>query len=177
MILQPTPLDGLFVLEPAPIADERGFFARTWSVDAIADVVPAFAPLQSSISFSDRAGTLRGLHWQEAPAAETKLVRVTQGAVYDVAVDLRPGSATRGRWFATELSAGNRRSLLVPRGFAHGLLTLVDDTEVLYVMDAAHAPALARGARYDDPAFDIVWPAEPVVVSARDLAWPAWTSG
>ncbi len=172
-----TPLKDLVVLEVEPIADERGFFARTWSRDDIRALCPAFDPLQSSVSWSAKAHTLRGLHWQEEPHAETKLVRVTQGAVFDVAVDLRPGSATRGRWFGAELSARNRRSLLIPRGFAHGLLTLEDDTEVLYVMDAAHAPQAARGACWDDPAFAIAWPATPAVIGERDRAWPAWSPG
>jgi dTDP-4-dehydrorhamnose 3,5-epimerase len=174
MRLDPTPLLGLHVLDPEPIPDERGFFARLWSTDALAEACPGFAPVQSSISVSTRAHTLRGLHWQEGADAETKLVRVTSGAIFDVAVDLRRDSATRGRWFGIELSAANRRSLLIPKGFAHGLLTLADQTEVLYVMDAPHAPASARGARYDDPAFAIAWPAEPDVIGERDLAWPAW---
>lgn len=177
MILAPTPLEGLLVAEVQPVGDERGFFARTWAVEGIGSVVPGFAPVQSSVSFSHRAGTLRGLHWQEAPHGETKLVRVTQGAVFDVAVDLRPGSPTRGRWFGTELSAANRRSMLVPRGFAHGLLTLADATEVLYVMDAPHSPAAARGARYDDPGFAIDWPTVPSVIGERDLGWPTWSAG
>jgi dTDP-4-dehydrorhamnose 3,5-epimerase len=175
MVLEPTPIEGLFVLEARPVTDERGFFARTWSLDTLVAAVPGFMPVQSSASFSHRAGTLRGLHWQEAPHAETKLVRVTQGAAFDVAVDLRPGSPTRGRWYGTELSAENRRSLLIPRGFAHGLLTVSDETEVLYVMDAHYAPAAARGARFDDPAFAIAWPAKPTVVGERDRAWPPWT--
>ncbi|MFO1149342.1 MAG: dTDP-4-dehydrorhamnose 3,5-epimerase [Alsobacter sp.] len=176
MRAEATPLPGLLVLEIEPVADERGFFARTWSRDEVRAVCPAFDPVQSSVSWSAKAHTLRGLHWQAEPHAETKLVRVTQGAVFDVAVDLRPGSATRGRWFGTQLSAANRRSLLIPRGFAHGLITLADATEVLYVMDAAYAPAAARGARWDDPAFGIEWPAEPAVIGERDRNWPAWSA-
>jgi dTDP-4-dehydrorhamnose 3,5-epimerase len=176
MRCEPTPLADLLVLEVEPIADERGFFARTWSREEIAAVCPAFDPVQSSISWSAKAHTLRGLHWQAEPHAETKLVRVTQGAVFDVAVDLRLGSATLGRWFGIELSAANRRSVLIPRGFAHGLITLADETEVLYVMDAAYAPGAARGARFDDPAFAIAWPATPAVIGERDRAWPAWSA-
>lgn len=173
----PTPLPGLSLLEPEPIRDERGFFARLWSKEALAEACPGFAPVQSSISVSTRRQTLRGLHWQEGAQAETKLVRVTSGAIFDVAVDLRPASPSLGRWFGIELTAANRRSLLIPKGFAHGLLTLADDTEVLYVMDAPHAPEAARGARYDDPAFAIGWPGEPAVIAEKDLAWPAWAPG
>lgn len=175
MRIEATPLPGLTLIHPSPIRDERGFFSRLWSVADLAVSGLEFAPVQSSISFSDRAGTLRGLHWQAEPHGETKLVRVTQGAVFDVAVDLRAGSPTRGRWFGTELSAANRAALLIPKGFAHGLVTLADDTEVLYVMDTPYVAEAVRGARFDDPAFAIAWPREAAVIGPRDLAWPAWT--
>ena len=175
MILEPTPLEGLLVVRPEPVRDERGLFARVWSTEEFAAAGQPFQPIQSSISFSDRAGTLRGMHWQAAPHGETKLVRVTRGAVFDVAVDLRAGSATQGRWFGLELTALDRTALLVPKGFAHGLITLVDDTEVLYAMDAPYVADAARGARHDDPAFGIAWPRAPVVIGARDLAWPSWS--
>jgi dTDP-4-dehydrorhamnose 3,5-epimerase len=175
VILEATTLPGLMRVRPQPLADERGFFARVWSSDDFAAAGQPFAPIQSSISVSARTHTLRGLHWQEAPHAETKLVRVTRGAVFDAAVDLRPGSPTLGHWHAERLDARNRLALLIPRGFAHGLLTLEDDTEVLYAMDAPYAAEAARGARFDDPAFGIAWPARPAVVGERDLAWPAWT--
>lgn len=174
MILEETPLAGLLIVRSEPVADERGFFARVWSIDEFAASGVSFAPVQSSISVSTLAGTLRGMHWQAAPDGEVKLVRVTQGAVFDVAVDLRAGSATLGRWFGLELSAANRLALLIPRGFAHGLVTLADHTEVLYVMDAPYAAAAARGARHNDAAFGIAWPREPSVIGARDRAWPDW---
>lgn len=175
MILERTPLDGLLVVRPEPVSDERGFFARVWSTEEFAAAGVPFSPLQSSISVSTRAGTLRGMHWQAPPHEETKLVRVTQGAVYDVTVDLRPGSTSRGLWFGIELSGANRLALLIPRGFAHGLLTLRDDTEVLYAMDAPYDAGSARGARFDDPAFGIAWPHQPVVIGARDRSWPDWS--
>lgn len=176
MILEATPLPGLLRVRPEPIADERGVFARVWSTEEFEAAGHPFAPIQSSISVSTRARTLRGMHWQEAAHAETKLVRVTRGAVFDVALDLRPDSLTQGRWHAERLDARDRLALLIPKGFAHGLLTLEDDTEVLYAMDAPHVAQAARGARFDDPAFAIDWPFAPAVVGPRDLAWPAWTA-
>lgn len=175
MILEATPLAGLTVVRPERHADDRGYFARTFCTAEFAAAGFAVSPVQMSTSFSARALTLRGMHWQAAPHAETKLVRVTRGEAFDVAVDLRPGSATRGRWYGRHLSAANGEALLIPPGFAHGLLTLVDETEVLYAMDVPFAPDVARGARFDDPAFAIAWPATPAVVAAKDLGWPAWT--
>ncbi len=174
MIISPTPLGGLFVIAPEPISDARGSFARLYCGQEFADAGLAFAPVQMSASFSPLPRTLRGMHWQEDPFGETKLVRVTQGAVFDVAVDLRPASPTYCRWFAQELNASNRLALLIPPGFAHGLLTLAPDTEVLYAMDRAHAPHAAHGARFDDPAFGIDWPAAPAMIGAKDEAWPAF---
>lgn len=174
MILETTPLAGLTLLRQERHADERGYFARTFCVAELAAAGFAFSPVQMSASFSARALTLRGLHWQASPHAETKLVRVTRGEAFDVAVDLRPGSITRGQWHGRRLSAANGEALLIPPGFAHGLLTLADETEVLYAMDTPFAPEAARGARFDDPAFAIAWPAPPEVVSAKDLAWPDW---
>lgn len=172
MNLERTALDGLFVVRTTPIADERGLFVRTWCQDSFRAAGIDFSPRQTSASFNHRAGTLRGLHWQQAPAAETKLVRVTRGRIFDVAVDLRPGSATRGRWVAEVLDADSRSALLIPPGFAHGFITLDDASEVLYAMDAPQSPAHARGARWDDPAFGITWPLAPVVMSERDRQWP-----
>lgn len=174
MRIEATPLPGLLLLMPQPIHDERGFFCRSWSVPDLAATGVDFVPLQSSLSFSQQAGTLRGLHWQEEPHGETKLVRVTQGAVYDVAVDLRPGSPTLRRWFGVELTAQNRTAMLIPKGFAHGLITLQDETEVVYVMDAPYVAPAARGARHDDPAFGIAWPRPPLVIGDRDRSWPDW---
>ncbi len=169
MRLVATPLDGVLLVEPERLADERGHFARTYDVDQMPPVV------QMSTSFNRRAGTLRGLHYQRDPHGETKLVRCTRGAIFDVAVDLRPDSPTRHEWFATELSAEDGRALLIASGFAHGFQTLADDTEVLYAMDAPYAGQAAAGVRWDDPAFAIAWPDLPPgarTLSARDAAYP-----
>ena len=169
MIRRGTPLDGLAVIEQERIADERGFFARTYDVAELGPVV------QMSTSFNARAGTLRGLHYQEEPHGEDKLVRCTRGAIFDVAVDLRPSSATRHRWHAVELTEDNGLALWIPRGFAHGFQTLVDATEVLYAMSTPFVPGAGRGVRWDDPAFGIAWPAPPEggrTLSERDATYP-----
>lgn len=172
-----TPLPGLLVLESAPHLDDRGGFARLYCRDTLARAGFAAEIVQVNLSTNRARHTLRGLHWQEAPAAEAKIVRCLQGAVWDVAVDIRPASPTFRRWHAEELSAANGRALAIPEGFAHGFLTLTEGAEVLYLMGAAHAPALARGARWDDPAFAIAWPAAPAVIAPRDLAFPAFGAG
>lgn len=166
MTIEPTPLGGLFVIEQDRVADERGYFARTF------DSAELFAVTQMSASYNERAATLRGLHYQADPHGESKLVRCTRGAIFDVAVDLRAGSPTRHAWYGTELTADNGRGLLIPAGFAHGFLTLEGASEVLYAMDVAHVPDAARGVRWDDPAFDIAWPARPEVISERDASYP-----
>ena len=172
MIFAPTPLSGLLVVGPEKHQDARGFFARLWCETEFAAAGIDFRPTQISTSFNARAGTLRGMHWQEAPHAETKLVRAAAGRVFDVAVDLRADSPTRYGWFGLVLDAAEHTALLIPPGFAHGFLTLTDAAEVLYAIDAPYAPAAARGARYDDPAFGIAWPGTPVVIGERDLGWP-----
>jgi dTDP-4-dehydrorhamnose 3,5-epimerase len=171
--LRPTPLGGVHVVEPERLADERGFFARTYDVEALWPVV------QMSTSFNARAGTLRGLHFQADPHGEAKLVRCTRGAIFDVAVDLRPGSATRHRWFGVELSADNGLALAIPAGCAHGFQTLADATEVLYAMSAPYVEGAGRGVRWDDPAFRIEWPPAPAggrTMSPRDAAYPDVTT-
>jgi len=170
----PTPLAGLLLVESAPHGDERGSFARLWCRDTLAAAGFDAVPVQANLSANRARHTLRGLHWQAAPAEEAKVVRCLSGAIWDVAVDIRPASPTFRRWHAEELSAANGRALAIPRGFAHGFLTLTDDAEVLYLMGAPHVPALARGARFDDPAFAIAWPATPAVIGPRDLAFPAF---
>ena len=174
MRLVPTPIEGVWVVEAEPAADERGLFARTFDAEAFAAQGLGATVVQCSTSFSARAGTLRGLHYQEGDDAECKLVRCTAGAVFDVAVDLRPQSPTHRRWFATELTSENRRALHVPRGVAHGFQTLEDASEVLYMIDRPYAPAAARGVRWDDPAFAIDWPEAPAgrILSERDAAYP-----
>lgn len=154
------------MVEPERIHDERGFFARTYDAAELGPVV------QMSTSFNARAGTLRGLHFQADPHGEDKLVRCTRGAIFDVAVDLRAGSPTLHRWFGAELSEENGVALWIPKGFAHGFLTLADDTEVVYQMSAFYAPEAARGLRWDDPAFAIRWPGPVRVISERDAGYP-----
>jgi len=166
------PLAGAYTIELTRIEDERGFFARTYSADEFAARdLPAAMP-ECSLSFNTRKGTLRGMHFQAAPHAEEKVVRCTAGAVFDVIVDLRAQSPTERRWFGTELRAENRRALFVPQGFAHGFITLHDDTEIFYMISVRHAPGFERGVRWNDPALGIRWPIEPAVISARDAAYP-----
>ncbi|HEY6863573.1 MAG TPA: dTDP-4-dehydrorhamnose 3,5-epimerase [Burkholderiales bacterium] len=167
-----TPLAGAFVVELEELADERGFFARSFCRDEFArhGLEPAVA--QCNVSYNAQRGTLRGLHYQAEPHPEAKLVRCTRGAVWDVAVDLRPGSPTLHRWFALELTADNRRALYVPAGFAHGFQSLTDSSEVLYQMSESYRAELARGVRWDDPRLAIPWPVAPAIVSERDRALP-----
>lgn len=168
----PTGLAGAYMVEPEPIVDERGFFARTWCRDEFARQGLNPDLVQCSISFNKTAGTLRGMHYQQAPHAEAKLVRCTRGAIYDVIIDLRPDSATFTRWFGAELSAENRKALYVPEGFAHGFLTLADAAEVLYQMSEVFHAESARGVRWDDPAFAIAWPGAVRVIAERDRSFP-----
>ena len=167
-----TKVAGAFLFEPEPIADERGFFARTWCREEFADNGLTGELAQANISFNHRKGTLRGLHYQAAPHAEAKLIRVTRGAIWDLALDLRRDSPTYLAWFGAELSDANRHMLYVPEGCAHGFLTLTDDAEVAYQMSAPFAPPAARGVRFDDPAFAIEWPGEVVVINERDRTYP-----
>jgi dTDP-4-dehydrorhamnose 3,5-epimerase len=166
-----TPVAAVWVIEPERHEDDRGFFARTWDTTVFAErgLNPAF--VQSSVSYNHRRGTLRGLHYQVAPCEEAKLVRCTAGAVFDVALDLRPASETFRRWFGVELSAENRLGLYVPEGCAHGFLTLSDDSEISYQISEFWAPEAGRGVRWDDPAFGIEWPGEVVVINERDRTY------
>jgi dTDP-4-dehydrorhamnose 3,5-epimerase len=173
--LVPTPLAGVAVVELDLLEDERGSFARTFDAEAFraAGLDPRVA--QCNTSFNARAGTLRGLHYQAEPHGEGKLVRCTRGAIFDVAVDLRPGSETFCRWFGVELRAGGSASLYIPAGLAHGFQTLADASEVHYQMTYPYVPEAARGVRWDDPAFGIAWP-DPGpagrTLSPRDAAYP-----
>ncbi len=171
MIFAETTLAGAYLVELEPHRDERGFFARQWCAEefARAGLDPRIAQINTSRSL--RAGTLRGLHYQLEPHAEVKLVRCTRGAVFDVALDLRPASPTFCRWFGTELDADSGRMLYIPEGCAHGFLTLVPYTELVYQASVAYAPASARGVRHDDPAFAIRWPRPVTILSAADAAW------
>ena len=169
---EPLALPGLVLVTSAAATDERGAFARSWCRDEFAAAGLDFTPCQLSLSENHARHTLRGMHWQVAPGEEVKLVRCIRGAVHDVILDLRPASANYGRHVGVELSAGNRRALLVPRGCAHGFLTLTEDAVVEYMMDVPFAPGCGRGLRWNDPAFGLQWPAPPAVISARDAGWP-----
>ncbi|MGI4953352.1 MAG: dTDP-4-dehydrorhamnose 3,5-epimerase [Janthinobacterium lividum] len=172
MRFRPVGPEGVWLVQPERRADERGYFARTFCADAFAaHGLPVRFP-QCNVSFNAVRGTLRGLHWQDDPLPEAKLVRCVRGAVLDVAVDIRPGSATRGRWVGATLSAENGDALYIPAGFAHGYQTLEDATELFYQMTQAYHADLARGLRWDDPDLAIGWPLPDPVLSARDRALP-----
>jgi dTDP-4-dehydrorhamnose 3,5-epimerase len=172
MLFTETKLAGAWIVEPEPIGDERGFFARTFCIREFAVRGLEATFVQHSISYSKTKGTLRGMHFQGPPHEEVKIVSCLSGAIRDVIVDLRPGSPTRLQWVAVELRPANRRQLYVPRGFAHGFITLAKDTLVSYMISDFHAPAAASGLRHDDPALGIEWGAPVRVVSERDRAWP-----
>jgi len=173
MIFTPTELPGAFIIDVERIEDRRGFFARVACVDEFAAHGLSFCPIQASISWNTRRGTLRGLHYQAQPHAEAKIVRCTAGAIYDVLLDVRPDSPARGRWIGIELNADNRRSLFVPEGVAHGFQTLDDETEVHYQMSARYNSDAARGIRWNDPAIDITWPLRNIaILSTSDSALP-----
>jgi dTDP-4-dehydrorhamnose 3,5-epimerase len=165
------PLSGAYLIEPDLVLDERGFFARTWCAEQFRLLGLNEKLAQCSISSNTRRGTLRGMHFQAGPHAETKLVRCCSGAIYDVIVDLRPTSPTYCRWSAAELTSANHKMLYVPEGFAHGFQTLVDNTEVFYQISVAFQPEYARGVRWNDPLFGIEWPIPNPILSSRDSAF------
>jgi dTDP-4-dehydrorhamnose 3,5-epimerase len=172
MIFQASRLSGAFVIDPQRLDDERGFFARTFCRDEFAahGLRPNF--VQCNISLNSRKGTLRGMHYQDKPYEEAKLVRCTRGAIFDVIVDIRKKSVTYGQWFGVELTADNRRMLYVPEGFAHGFQTVEDDSEVFYQMAEMYKSEYARGIRWNDPSFNIAWPLPNPIISPRDAAYP-----
>jgi dTDP-4-dehydrorhamnose 3,5-epimerase len=172
MHFRKTALHGVRLIELEPATDERGFFARTFCIREFAEHGLETGYPQHSISFTARAGSLRGMHFQRPPHEETKLIRCIKGAIHDVLIDLRADSPTYRRWEAYELTADNRRQLYVPAGIAHGFQTLLPDTEVSYLISAFHVPAAAAGLRHDDPAFAIAWPLPVADISARDRSWP-----
>ena len=172
MWFSPTHVPGVFVVEPEPHVDDRGFFARLWCPEEFAARGLNAKLAQVSLSYNRVRGTIRGLHYQAVPHAEAKLVRVTRGAIWDVAVDLRPDSPVHRKWTAAELSAENRRMLYIPEGCAHGFQTLTDDAEITYLISTPYVPDSARGARWDDPAFGIRWPLPPTVIGERDRSYP-----
>ena len=172
MIFRETKLPGAFAIDLEPKTDERGFFARTWCQNEFADHGLSTKLAQCSVSFNTRKGTLRGMHYQLAPHAETKLVRCTRGAIYDVILDLRPQSPKFKDSFGIVLTAEKRNMLYVPEGCAHGFLTLEEGTEVFYQISEFQSPESARGVRFDDPAFGIAWPEKVEVISERDRNYP-----
>jgi dTDP-4-dehydrorhamnose 3,5-epimerase len=168
-----TEIPGVVVVETEAALDDRGSFARTYCVDEFAAHDIDFVPVQISTSSNRRAGTLRGIHFQAQPRAEAKLVSCTHGSAFDVAVDLREGSPTYGRWTAVELSAESRRSIYIPPGCGHGFQTLEDDTELLYLISETYDASLQRGVRWDDPTLAIEWPEAPHrIISGRDEQLP-----
>lgn len=167
-----TKLPGVLAIHLELNSDERGFFARSWCQKEFETLGLNPRVVQCNTSFNVHKGTLRGIHYQAAPYPEAKVVRCTMGAIYDVVVDLRPQSPTFKDWIGVTLTAANRHMLYVPEGCGHGFLTLEDDTEVFYQMSEFYHPELARGVRWNDPAFRIVWPAEVVVISERDRTYP-----
>lgn len=167
-----TEIVGARVIDPSPHLDDRGRFMRAWCVREFAEHGLGFTPVQANMGFSARPGTIRGLHMQEAPALEAKLVRCTRGMIFDVVLDLRPESRSYGKWYGTELTAENGRMLYVPEGCAHGCQSLQADTEIFYMTSAFYAPSAVRGVRFDDPAFQIRWPLPATVVSEQDRNWP-----
>jgi dTDP-4-dehydrorhamnose 3,5-epimerase len=172
MTFHGTKLQGVFEIRIEPLRDERGFFARSWCQAEFKAHGLNPALVQCNISFNGRKGTLRGMHYQLAPYAEAKLIRCTRGAIYDVIVDLRRESPTFKQWVSVVLTAEKRNMAYVPEDCAHGFLTLEDDTEVLYQMSQFFSAESARGARWDDPAFQIAWPHEIAVISERDKNYP-----
>jgi dTDP-4-dehydrorhamnose 3,5-epimerase len=172
MIFKETILKDVFIIEAEKVKDERGFFARIFCEQEFKKYGINFRVAQCNVSFNKKKGTLRGMHYQAPPYTEAKLVRCTKGAIYDVVIDLRSDSPTFKRWIAVELNEKNRCMLYIPKGFAHGFQTLVDNTEVFYMMSEFYHPEYARGVRWNDPAFGIKWPIEVTAVSKKDRSYP-----
>jgi len=167
-----TPLLGVYLIELDKRGDDRGFFARLFCEREFAETGLETRFVQVNNSLTAAAGTLRGMHLQLPPAAEVKVVRCIRGALHDVIIDLRPDSPSYLKWFGADLTAENRTMMYVPRGFAHGFITLCDDTEALYLVSAFYSPENERGVRFDDPRFGIRWPINPSTVSVKDREWP-----
>ena len=171
MIFEPTPIAGAFLIALEKRGDERGFFARMFCEEEFARAGLESQFKQMNDSYSTKRGTLRGMHYQLPPRAEVKLVRCVRGAVFDVVLDLRPNSPSSGQYFGAELSAENRLAMYVPRGCAHGYLTLTPESEVIYLVSEFYAPEMERGVRFDDPQFAISWPFAPLDLSRKDANW------
>lgn len=171
-----TKLSGAYILELEKKKDSRGFFARMYCEDEFKNRGISFTPVQANVSFNQHKNTLRGMHYQVPPFEEAKLVWCTRGAIYDVIIDIRPESPTANEWIGVELSAENKRMIYIPTGFAHGFLTLEDETEVSYLMSEFYKPGAGKGIKWDDAAFNIDWPAEVAVISEKDKKWPPYNS-
>ena len=175
MIFSETPLHGAYVIDIEAQEDERGFFSRVVCCTEFSQIGLNVNFVQQSISWNPLRGTLRGLHFQESPFAEDKLIRVTAGAIFDVMVDIRPQSATFGQWFGLELTEQNRRQVYIPKGFAHGFQTLEPNSEVFYQMTAPYMAAAARGIRWDDSSLSVQWPLTgSAIISPKDMQLPNW---
>lgn len=174
MIFHKTKIEGLYIIDPEFKIDERGYFGRVFCVEELKKQGLDFTLVQASQSFSKKKGTIRGMHFQKEPKAEDKIVQCLRGAIYDVAVDLRPGSSTYGKWVAVELNEDNKKIFYIPKGFAHGLQTFTDDCVVQYFMSEFFSPEYASGACWNDPFFGISWPIENPTISEKDKNWPLW---
>lgn len=174
MIFTETSIKGVFFIDLEPVRDDRGMFARTWCQREFGAKGLAVSWMQSNVSLNTHKGTMRGLHYQEAPYEEVKLVSCTAGAIYDVVVDLCPSSPTYCKYVGVRLSKDNRRAVYIPKSCAHGFLTLEEGSEVSYYMSEFYVPASARGFRWDDPSFNIVWPEPILIMSEKDRSWPVF---
>ena len=172
MHVEPTNLRGVNIVRSEAVSDERGSFCSLYDSEILARAGIVFAPLQGGLSVNLKVGTLRGLHYQKPPAVQAKLVRCLRGRLFDVVLDIRACSPTFGQWYGRELAEDDGCAIFIPAGLAHGFLTLRDDTEVLYELGANEKSGLAAGIRWNDPRFKIAWPAEPMVLNARDATWP-----
>jgi dTDP-4-dehydrorhamnose 3,5-epimerase len=176
MIFKKARIPGVYFLEPERLTDERGFFARMWCQAEFTEHGIDPQIVQCNLSFNPHKGTMRGMHYQRAPREETKIVRCTMGAIFDVALDLRRDSATFKQWVGAPLTAENREMLVIPPGCAHGYLTLTDNTEVFYQMSVSYAPTHGAGVRWNDPAFGIRWPSDVTLIADRDRDYPDFRS-
>ena len=167
-----TPIEGVYLIDLEKRGDDRGFFARSFCVNEFREAGLCTGFVQVNNSLTGTKGTLRGMHYQLQPKAETKIVRCIRGAFWDVVLDLRSDSPTFGKWYGAELSAENRQMMYCPKEFAHGFVTLTEDAEAFYFVDEFYAPEYERGIRWDDPRFKIDWPVDPVVISDKDRSWP-----
>ena len=171
MIFKKTALKDAWIIDLNKLTDERGFFARSFCIKEFEDHGIKFPIAQSNVSYNYKKQTLRGMHYQLEPHGEAKLVRCTKGSIHDVIIDVRSDSPTYGKWIGVELSEKNYRMLYVPEGFAHGFITLEDETEVTYQVSEFYTPGAEQGIRWDDPAFSIEWPLDPKIISEKDKSW------